>query len=98
MSWLSPLYALDVQEFSPEINGLFRPIIIQQVLGTDMKKHFEILSRFQVSAWLCFMQWYLLMCVSWYLYMQTALDVTTLCSALLIRAQWLAVTFTFLLE
>lgn len=42
---------LVLQDLSPETNLLFRPIIIQQVLGTDMKKHFEILSRFQVSGW-----------------------------------------------
>ncbi len=30
-----------------------RTIAIDQVLGTDMKKHFSVLSRFQVSQPLC---------------------------------------------
>ena len=29
--------------------ALFRPVIVNQVLGTDMKKHFDITSRFQVG-------------------------------------------------
>ncbi|MCJ1368729.1 hypothetical protein MMC16_007874, partial [Acarospora aff. strigata] len=37
-----------LKDFSPETMALFRPTVIQEVLGTDMKKHFEILSRFQV--------------------------------------------------
>ena len=45
--WMSPY---DVQDFGPEGVALFRPTIIQEVLATDMKKHFEILSRFQVCA------------------------------------------------
>ncbi len=43
--------------------ALFRPVIVNQVLGTDMKKHFDITSRFQVGlllgmlflvCWACF--------------------------------------------
>ncbi|DBA93554.1 TPA: putative 3',5'-cyclic phosphodiesterase pde-3 [Trebouxia sp. C0006] len=29
--------------------ALFRPVIVNQVLGTDMKKHFDITSRFQTA-------------------------------------------------
>ena len=29
--------------------ALFRPVVVSQVLGTDMKKHFDITSRFQVG-------------------------------------------------
>ncbi|KAL3144954.1 putative 3',5'-cyclic phosphodiesterase pde-3 [Trebouxia sp. C0010 RCD-2024] len=38
-----------VKDFGPEGLALFRPTVIQEVLATDMKKHFEILSRFQTA-------------------------------------------------
>ena len=33
-----------------ERRNAVRCVLVQQVLGTDMKKHFEILSRFQVQT------------------------------------------------
>ena len=38
------------QSLSPEEVGVARNCAISQILGTDMKKHFDILSRFQVHA------------------------------------------------
>lgn len=38
------------QSWSPEEVGMARNCAITQILGTDMKKHFDILSRFQVLA------------------------------------------------
>ena len=38
------------QSMSPEEVGIARNCAITQILGTDMKKHFDILSRFQVLA------------------------------------------------
>ena len=35
---------------SPELVRMGRSCAINQVLGTDMKKHFDIVSRFQVRA------------------------------------------------
>ncbi len=38
------------QSMSPEEVGMAHNCAITQILGTDMKKHFDILSRFQVLA------------------------------------------------
>jgi len=38
-----------LQDVSQEDRMALRTIAIDQVLGTDMKKHFSVLSRFQVS-------------------------------------------------
>ena len=38
------------QSMRPEEVGIARTCAITQILGTDMKKHFDILSRFQVLA------------------------------------------------
>ena len=43
-------WQLLMQDFHTETQTLFRPVVINQVLGTDMKKHFDILSRFQVHS------------------------------------------------
>ncbi len=41
--------AVQKERVSAEQNGVMRGVTIAQVLGTDMKKHFDITSRFQVS-------------------------------------------------
>ncbi len=38
------------EQASPELIRMGRNCAINQVLGTDMKKHFDIVSRFQVCA------------------------------------------------
>ena len=38
------------KQASPELVRMGRNCAINQVLGTDMKKHFDIVSRFQVCA------------------------------------------------
>ena len=40
---------LQYNMLSGEVIRHVRGVCISQVLGTDMKKHFDILSRFQVS-------------------------------------------------
>ena len=39
-----------MQGLSRADHRTLRSAVIEQVLGTDMKKHFNILSRFQVSV------------------------------------------------
>ena len=39
-----------MQDLSRADHRTLRGAVIEQVLGTDMKKHFNILSRFQVSS------------------------------------------------
>ena len=39
-----------MQGLSRADHRTLRTAVIEQVLGTDMKKHFNILSRFQVSS------------------------------------------------
>lgn len=46
--------ALQSEYLPPETVRLGRACAITQVLGTDMKKHFDILSRFQVSCMCAF--------------------------------------------
>ncbi len=41
--------AVQKERVSAEQSGVMRGVTIAQVLGTDMKKHFDITSRFQVS-------------------------------------------------
>ncbi len=38
------------KQASPELVRMGRNCAINQVLGTDMKKHFDIVSRFQVRV------------------------------------------------
>ena len=40
---------LQKERVSAEQVGMMRGVTISEVLGTDMKKHFDITSRFQVS-------------------------------------------------
>lgn len=35
-----------------DVHAQLRATAVNQVLGTDMKKHFDITSRFQVGTWL----------------------------------------------
>lgn len=46
--------AVQKERVSAEQVGAMRAVSIAQVLGTDMKKHFDITSRFQVSPPTCF--------------------------------------------
>lgn len=41
--------AVQKERVSAEQIGVMRGVTISEVLGTDMKKHFDITSRFQVS-------------------------------------------------
>jgi hypothetical protein len=44
------LHDIMQKQASPELVRMGRNCAINQVLGTDMKKHFDIVSRFQVRV------------------------------------------------
>ena len=50
------LLYIQVDRLSAERRAAARYVSVSQVLGTDMKKHFDILSRFQVGVLLCALQ------------------------------------------